>query len=85
MMQIEENYPDFRAEHITTLFLNVPDEIMVERMKHRDSTISEKEIQNRLNSAKKEREFRKNADHIIITSDITPEEVLEKVLNIINK
>jgi len=85
MMQIEENYPDFRAEHITTLFLNVPDEIMVERMKHRDSTISEKEIQNRLNSAKKERKFRKNADYIINTSNITPEEVLKKVLNIINK
>lgn len=85
MMQIEENYPDFRKNHITTIFLDVPDEIMVERMKSRDNTISEKEVQNRLDSAKKEREFRKNADYTINTENITPEQVLEKALEIINK
>jgi guanylate kinase len=72
-------------QYITTIFLNIPDEIMVERMKSRDNTISEKEIQNRLNSAEKERKFRQNADYIINTSNITPEEVLEKALKIINK
>jgi dephospho-CoA kinase len=72
-------------QYITTTFLNIPDEIMVERMKSRDNTISEKEIQNRLNSAEKERKFRQNADYIINTSNITPEEVLEKALKIINK
>lgn len=84
VIEIKKNHPDL-MQYITTIFLNIPDEIMVERMKSRDNTISEKEIQNRLNSAEKERKFRQNADYIINTSNITPEEVLEKALKIINK
>ena len=69
---------------VTTIFLDVPDEELIRRIKKRDKTISEKEVENRLESAKKERKFWKKADYKIITT-ITKEEVLKKALEIINK
>lgn len=80
--ELRENHSEL-MDRVVTIFLDVPDEIMVERMKFRDSSISDSEVQNRLLSAKKERDFARSVDYLIDTSELTPEEVLGRVLEII--
>lgn len=81
LQTIKENFPDLRSQ-LLTVFLDASDEILRARIIGRDSSVSEEEIQRRLETAKEEREKAKIlCDHIIDT-DKTPEQVFEEVKEI---
>lgn len=69
----------------TSIFLDIPEDVMIKRITNR-APISEKELQNRLESAKIERELaRVLCDHIIITDAPTLEENVQRVKSVLDK
>ena len=79
------NNPDLK-EYITTIFLDISKEILLERIEVRWAKMSEEELNNRLNSLENEKKDSQiYCDYIIDTSDKTKDETLEIVLNIIKK
>lgn len=81
---IYEKSPHLK-DSLLIIFLDASDEILRARIIRRDSSVSEEEIQRRLQTAKKEREKAKIlCDHIIDTNK-TPEQVFEEVKEIFLK
>ena len=79
------NNPQLK-ENITTIFLNLSQEKFSERIESRWVFMSEEDFKNREESLVREISDAKiYCDYIIDTSEKTPEEVLEEVLEIIKK
>lgn len=76
-----EQRPEFR-ENFTYIFLDIPIERIKERMKKRWDDVEWEDFLNRINSAKKEKEFLYLADHIIDWTK-SQSEVLNEVKQII--
>jgi len=71
---------------MTSIFLDISPETLRERIKMRGATMTDLDLSNRLDSLEIEkRDSKTYCDHIIDTSDLTPEQVLEQVVSIINK
>jgi len=72
-------------ENIVTIFLNLSQEKFAQRIEARWAFMSEEDYKNREESSVREvREAKIYCDHIIDTSEKTPEEVFEEVLEILN-
>ncbi len=85
LKEIFLNNPQLK-ENITSIFLDISKETLVNRIKSRWAIMSKKELNNRLESFDNEKkEAQKICQYIINTSNLNPEQVLEKVLNIINE
>ena len=85
LKNILANHPQLRSS-ITSIFLRLSPEMMVERIKKRWATISAEELHNRSESLVLENKWaKKYCDYIIDTSEKTPEEVLEEAMEIISK
>jgi len=83
LKNIYTNNPHFK-KYITTIFLDISKEVLVERIKLRQANISDTELSNRIDSLSFEKKDSQiYCDHIIDTSVITPEETLKIVLDII--
>ncbi len=71
--------------NMTSIFLSLSIEKLAERIALRWAKMSKKEFKNRTESLKKEvKEAAEYCDYIIDTSEKTPEEVLEEVLEILD-
>jgi len=69
-----------------SIFLTIPLDLQIERIKSRWATMSEKELEERRKTAKKEiKEAQKYCDYIIDTWNKTKEEVLAEAVEIIKK
>lgn len=75
--------PELR-KYYTYIFLDIPIERIKQRMKKRGDKTSWKDFENRIDSAKKEKELLYLADYVI-DSTKTIEEVLQEVLKIVKK
>jgi len=83
LKDILSNNPNLK-KYITTIFLDIPKETLVERIETRWDNITQKELENRLISLENEKKGSKEfCDHIVNTSNISKEETLQFVLNII--
>jgi len=83
LAQMKENIPEFK-KHYTTLFLNVPEDTMIARNKERNPDVSQDEIDKRLISLREEAKDLDDYDYVIDATQ-TPEQVMEDVLDIMNK
>lgn len=80
-----KNYPELSTS-MTSIFLSLTPEKLSERIEARWANMSKKDYENRIKSLKKEvKESEEYCDYIINTSEKTPEEVLETVLEIFKK
>lgn len=85
LKSIFETKPELR-EHITSIFLDISEKELTERIKKRWAEMSAEELQNRKNSLKFEKTDSKiYCDYIIDTSNKSKEQTLEAVLEIIKK
>ncbi|MDQ7009830.1 MAG: guanylate kinase [Candidatus Gracilibacteria bacterium] len=85
LKNILKNNPHLK-EDITTIFLNLSQEKFAERIEARGVEMSKEEFNNREISLKREvKDAEIYCDHIIDTSEITPEEVFDEVLEILKK
>lgn len=85
LKSIFNNNPNLK-ENITSIFLDITEKKLTERIRWRWAYMSEEELNNRKDSLKLEKkESELICDYVIDTSNITPEQVLEKVLEIIKK
>lgn len=76
----------FLKENIVSIFLDISEEMLEERIKARWAEMSQEELNNRKKSLKNEKiESRKICDYIIDTSNLSKEQTLEEVLQIIEK
>lgn len=76
----------YLRKHITTIFLDISEQTLIERIKKRWANMSDQELQNRRDSLKVEKKDSKvYCDYIIDTSNNTKEQTLETVLEIIKK
>lgn len=82
LKQIHEKHPDFRSKY-TSIFLDVPDDILRKRFFERNPTWCEADFQNRLESSIFERKQAEEYCDYIIDATQSPESVLEDVLAII--
>ena len=84
LKNILSNNPQIRP-NMTSIFLDISPETLRERIKMRGATMTDLDLSNRLDSLEIEkRDSTTYCDHIIDTSDMTPEQVLEQVIAIIN-
>ncbi len=83
LAKIKQEIPEFR-EHYTTIFLNVPEDIMVARNKERNPDVTQDEIDKRLMSLREEAKDLDDYDHVIDATQ-NPEKVMEDVLEIMKK
>lgn len=82
LKRLRKEKPNFDKNY-TTIFLNIPVDILKKRIESRWALMSNKELQNRINSAIiEEKEAKKYCDYIIDATQ-SPEKVLEEVLKII--
>jgi len=85
LKNIYKNNPHLK-ENITTIFLNLNQEEFAKRIASRWDKMSEEEFKNREESLKREvKDAKIYCDYIIDTSEKTPDEVFEEVLEIISK
>jgi len=85
LKNIHKNHTELK-EYITSIFLDISEEKLSERIEKRGAFMSEEELNQRKKSLWDEkRDSKIYCNYIIDTSFITPEEVLNKVLEIINK
>ncbi len=85
LKNILKNNPHLK-ENITSIFLSLTPEKLHERIEARGAHITDIELKNREESLVKEvREAKEYCDHIIDTSEKTPEQVLEEVEKILKK
>lgn len=83
LKKVEESKPELK-KHTTTIFLDVDDETMKQRILSRDNSITEEDLDSRLKTAVTEREMSKMCDYKI-DATMTEEEVLNAALKIILK
>ena len=84
LAKIKQELPDFE-KHYTTIFLNVPEDIMIARNKERNPDVTQDEIDKRLLSLKEEvKNIEEDYDHVVDATQ-TPEKVMKDVLEIIKK
>ncbi len=77
---------EYLKKHITSIFLDISEDTLIERIKMRWAEMSEEELQNRRDSLKLEKKDSKlHCDYIIDTSNKSKEETLEAALKIIKK
>lgn len=84
LKQIIEKHSYFK-ENFTSFFLDVPNDAMVQRYLERHPEGQEDDIENRLESARLEREQATQYCDYIIDAAQSPEKVLEDILQIIHK
>lgn len=85
LKNIFKNNPHLK-EYITTIFLNLSQEKFAERISSRWATMTKEEFEKREKSLIREvEEAKKYCDYIVDTSDISPEEVFEDVMEILGK
>lgn len=85
LKNILKNNPQLK-EYITTIFLNLSSEKFAERIKARWDKMSKEEFEKREQSLKREvKDAETYCDYIINTSNKTPEEVFEDVMEILEK
>jgi len=82
LKQLAENHPDFRR-HYTSFFLDVPNEEMERRFYERNPDGKSEDIANRIESTDHEREQAHQYCDFIIDATKPPEQILEKVLEVI--
>ena len=82
LKQLREKNPDF-WEHYTSIFLDIPDDVLRERFFDRNPEGSEKDFQNRLESTLFERTQAEEYCDYIIDATRRPEEILDEVLELI--
>lgn len=82
--ELRKNRPEL-DEKYTTIFLNIPENILRERIEKRWAFMSDEELKNRLNSAIIEEQKAKKLCNFIIDATLTEDEVLKEVLKIIQK
>jgi len=84
LKQVIEKHPDFR-ESFTSFFLNVPDDEIRRRFYQRNPDWKTEDIENRIESTLFEREQAKQYCDYMIDATQSPEQVLQEVLQIMNK
>lgn len=84
LQDLRENKPEL-DEKYTTIFLNIPSEILVKRIQKRWAFITNEELQARINSCEMETKKAKEICDYIIDATKSEEEVLSEVLKIIFK
>lgn len=82
--ELRKNRPEL-DEKYTTIFLNIPEDILKQRIEKRWAFMSDEELKNRLNSAIIEEQKAIEICDFIIDATISEEEVLREVLKIIQK
>lgn len=82
LKELKINHPELDLKY-TTIFLNIPIEILNQRIEKRWVFMSDSEFENRLNSAKNEIFESKNLCDFIIDASKSETEVLNDVLSII--
>ena len=81
---IQRDFPELRDSY-TSIFLDIPEEVMRERNLERNPDTSIEELEKRAESMRHEREAAAEiCDHIIDATQ-TPEQVMEDVLEIMKK
>lgn len=69
-------------EWYTTIFLNIPNDVLVQRIQQRGAFMSDDELSRRLSSAIIEEQKAKSLCDYMIDATLSPEEVLEQTLKI---
>jgi len=82
LQELKKNKPEL-DEKYTTIFLNIPENILRERIKKRWVFMSNEELQRRINSSIMEEQKAKELCDFIIDATKSEEEVLKEVLKII--
>jgi|GEM_PF-1726234 len=82
--KLVKEYPELRSK-MRTIFLNIPSELLPERIKQRGENISQKELKKRLTSADSEREKAQELCDYIIDATQDPTDVLSEVMKILYK
>lgn len=82
--ELKRNRPEL-DEHYTTVFLNIPETVLRERIEKRGAFMSDEELERRLNSAIVEEEKAGHLCDYIIDATLSPEAVLETFLHILKK
>lgn len=82
--ELRKNRPDL-DESYTTIFLNIPEKILKERIKKRWVFMNDIEFQKRIQSSIVEEEKAKKMCNFMIDATKSETEVLQEVLSIINK
>jgi len=82
LKQLAEKHPEYRKNY-TSFFLDVPNEEMERRFYERNPDGNPEDIANRIKSTEHEREQAKKYCDYIIDATKSPEQVLEKVLEVI--
>lgn len=82
--ELRKNKPEL-DEKYTTIFLNIPENVLRQRIEQRGVFMSNEELEKRLNSAVIEEQKANLICNYIIDATQTPQEVLHQVLEIIKK
>jgi len=82
--KIIQEYPELK-EKMVTIFLDIPSEILPERIQQRGGKISEKELEKRLKSADSERNQAQKICDYIIDATQDPNDILSEVMKILYK
>ena len=82
--EIQKNFPDLR-ESYTSIFLDVPEDTMIERNLERNPNTPQEEIDKRIHSLKNEKAKASELCDYIVDATQTPEKVMEGVLEIMKK
>lgn len=80
--ELRKNKPELDDKY-TTIFLNIPEEILKKRIEQRGAFMSNEELGKRLNSAVIEEEKAKILCNYMIDATQSPEQVLQQVIDII--
>ena len=84
LKRLRKEKPNFDANY-TTIFLDIPVDILKERIEKRWALMSDEELNRRINSAViEEEEWKKICDYTI-DATLNPDEVCERFLDIVNK
>ena len=82
--ELKRNRPEM-DELYSTIFLNIPENILRERIEKRGAFMSDEELKRRLSSAVVEEQKAEHLCDYIIDATLSPEEVLKAFLNILDK
>lgn len=82
--ELRQNKPEL-DEKYTTIFLNIPEDILKKRIEQRGAFMSNEELQKRLNSALIEEQKAREICDYIIDATQSPEQVFTEVMQIIKK
>ncbi len=82
LKRLRKERPDF-DEYYTTIFLNIPTDILRQRIEKRWALMQDDELERRINSAIMEEDEAKNLCDYMIDATMSEEEVLKEVVKII--